>query len=100
MAEPKFKITSTAERNLLEITRYISQHNPAAAREMRQKIMESCALIGNYPHIGQLRADLTDKPVRFWPAHPNYMIVYRADTNPIQILRVYHSARDFGRIFH
>lgn len=43
--------------------------------------------------MGQERHDLTSKPVRFWPVHPNYMIIYDPMRSPVQILRVYHAAR-------
>lgn len=43
--------------------------------------------------MGHLREDLTRRPFRFWPVY-SYLIVYRPETRPIQILRVLHGARD------
>lgn len=100
MTQYNFKLTQSASRDIASITHYIAQSNPVAAEKIRQDIMDACALLGTYPHIGQARTDLTHKPVRFWSAHPNYMIVYYAERSPIEIARVYHSARDFARIFH
>lgn len=52
--------------------------------------------MGDNPHTGQVREDLTSLPVRFWPAHPNYLIVYNPSVKPIQILRIFHSAQNIA----
>jgi antitoxin ParD1/3/4/toxin ParE1/3/4 len=49
------------------------------------------------PPIGHLREDLTEEPVRFWSVH-SYLIVYDPETQPLQILRILHGARDVRRI--
>jgi antitoxin ParD1/3/4/toxin ParE1/3/4 len=45
------------------------------------------------PGIGHLRNDLTDEPVRFWCIY-SYLIVYRPETKPIEVIRVIHGAQD------
>jgi hypothetical protein len=42
----------------------------------------------------------TSLPVRFWTvtAFPNYTIVYRPDTTPLQIVAVVHGKRDVKEI--
>jgi len=49
------------------------------------------------PLMGHLREDLTDEPVRFWSVY-SYVIVYDPETQPLQIIRILHSARDLRRI--
>lgn len=44
------------------------------------------------PGIGHIRADLTDEDVRVWVVH-RYLIVYRATSEPLEIVRVVHGAR-------
>jgi antitoxin ParD1/3/4/toxin ParE1/3/4 len=44
-----------------------------------------------------LREDLADEPVGFWSVYPS-LIVYDPETQPLQILRILHSARDVRRI--
>jgi plasmid stabilization system protein ParE len=44
-----------------------------------------------------MRTDLADGAVRFWPVF-SYLVVYRSDTNPIQIVRVLHGKRDVRRL--
>jgi antitoxin ParD1/3/4/toxin ParE1/3/4 len=45
------------------------------------------------PGLGHLRDDLTDEPLRFWAVY-SYLIVYRPETDPLEIVRVLHGARD------
>jgi hypothetical protein len=42
------------------------------------------------------RQDVTMLPVRFWTMtkFPNYVIVYRPETNPLQVVAVLHGKRD------
>lgn len=45
--------------------------------------------------MGSKRLDITPLPVRFWTvtAYPTYVIVYRPDTTPLQIVAVLHGKR-------
>jgi antitoxin ParD1/3/4/toxin ParE1/3/4 len=49
------------------------------------------------PGIGHLRPDLTDADGRFWPVF-KYLVIYRPDTKPLEIVRVLHGRRDVERI--
>jgi antitoxin ParD1/3/4/toxin ParE1/3/4 len=44
-----------------------------------------------------LRTDLTGTPFRFWPVRP-YLIVYKAESRPVEILAVLHGHRHVARI--
>lgn len=50
------------------------------------------------PGLGHFREDLAPEPVRFWPVY-SYLIVYLPDSDPLQVLRVLHGARDVAAIF-
>jgi len=39
---------------------------------------------------------VTDKPVRFWSVY-KYLIVYRPERKPLEILRIIHGMRDLPR---
>jgi plasmid stabilization system protein ParE len=45
------------------------------------------------PGMGHFREDLLDKRHRFWSVY-SYIIVYRWETKPLQILAIVHGARD------
>jgi plasmid stabilization system protein ParE len=42
---------------------------------------------------------LTELPVRFWVLQPysNYLIVYRPEKKPLQVVRILHAARDLPK---
>ncbi len=96
----KYRLLPRAKNDIREIARYIARDNPIAAKKMKAMIMQACLTLGDHPHIGHTQEDWTRKNVRFWPVHPNYSIIYDATKDPIEILRIYHSARDFSRITH
>lgn len=49
--------------------------------------------------MGHVREDLVevDSALRFWPVY-SYVIVYRAETDPLEVVRVLHGARDVRAI--
>ena len=49
------------------------------------------------PGMGHWREELTDKRHRFFLVY-SYLIVYRYETMPLQIIRVLHAARDVQSI--
>jgi plasmid stabilization system protein ParE len=44
--------------------------------------------------------DLTARALRFWTLkrYPNYIVVYRPGTNPLQVIAVLHGKRNLRRI--
>ena len=90
----RYRISRRAQHDLREIVRYIGQDNLVAAERVGQVILDAFEKLGDNPHLGQQRDDLTTLPLRFWPVMKNYMIVYDAGTTPVSIVRVYNAARD------
>ena len=52
------------------------------------------------PMRGHYRPDLTARPLRFWTVtrYPNYTVVYRPETAPLQVVAVLHGKRNIRRI--
>jgi plasmid stabilization system protein ParE len=50
--------------------------------------------------MGTKRRDITMLPVRFWTItkFPNYVIVYRPETAPLQVVAVLHGKRDLREV--
>jgi plasmid stabilization system protein ParE len=50
--------------------------------------------------MGTKRQDITSLPVRFWTLRKfsNYVIVYRPDTAPLQVVAVLHGKRDLKKV--
>jgi plasmid stabilization system protein ParE len=63
-------------------------------------VYEACTFLAHPPQSGQVRKHFTALPVRFWTVQqfPKYLIVYRPETAPLQIIRVLHGMRDVKRI--
>lgn len=63
---------------------------------MEAEIVASCRRLARYPLMGSRRQDITHLPMRFWTVarFPNYVIVYRPDTFPLQVVAVLHGKRD------
>ena len=93
-----YVIDSVAREDMRGILRYIWRDNPLASKQMSVRFYDAFSTLGDSPYIGQRREELTSLSVHFWPVHPNYMIVYNPSSDPIQILRILHSARDLARI--
>lgn len=93
----RFLLTPTAKEDLREIAEFIRQDSPDAAKRVVRKLRESMAHLAGTPWMGHLREDLTDEPIRFWPVY-SYLIIYRPETSPLQVLRVLHGARDVRTI--
>ena len=49
---------------------------------------------------GHSPADLTSRSLRFWTLarYPNYTVVYRPETSPLQVVAVLHGKRHIRRI--
>ncbi len=49
---------------------------------------------------GHFRPDLTSLSLRFWTLtrYPNYIVVYRPETNPLQVVALLHGKRDAQRV--
>ena len=88
----RFKLSPEAAQDIREIWAYIAADSIKAARRLRLQIFEACQRIAENPGIGHSRADITEKPVLFWPTG-SYLIVY-APRKPVEIVRVLHGARD------
>jgi plasmid stabilization system protein ParE len=93
-----YQLRPLAQWDLNEMSHYIAADNPAAARRMKALIVAACEKLIQYPELGQQREDLTSRYVRFWPVHASYMIVYDATTDPLQILRIFNTARHIDSV--
>ncbi len=92
----RFRITSLAERDLEEIVDYLcSAAGPERASKVLDDILAAIVRLSQWPRIGHVSMDLADRGVRFWVVH-RYLVVYRAEADPLEVVRVLHGARDPG----
>ena len=58
---------------------------------------EKFAFLAQAPEAGHRRIDLTDENVKFFPVY-SYLIVYRPERTPLQIVSILHGRRDVEQI--
>lgn len=79
---------------------FIAEDNPNAADNVEREILATCRRLAKYPRMGIKRQDITALPVRFWtiPKFPNYVIVYRPETIPLQVIAILHAKRNLKEV--
>lgn len=94
-----FLIAPAACRDLDVVWEYyaVEQLNPDAADRIRDELFDAFRKLAKTPGMGHLRSDLASEPLRFWKIR-SYLVVYRAEREPIEIVRVLHGARDVQAI--
>jgi plasmid stabilization system protein ParE len=95
-----YRFTPEAEADLVEIWSYIARDSIDAADRVESAIYDGCTFLARTPQTRQVREHFTALPVRFWTVQqfPNYLIVYRPETAPLEIVRIVHGMRDVKRI--
>ena len=95
-----YALTQLAKADLFHIWSYIARDSEEAADRVEEAIYEACTFLVDAPGRGHARRDLTARPVRFWTLtrYPNYSVVYRPDTEPLQIVAILHGKRNARRI--
>lgn len=95
-----YVLTPVAKADIFDIWSYIAEDSESAAARVEQAVYDACAFLAEGPMRGHTRADLTAHPLRFWTLqrYPNYTLVYRPDTAPLQIVAVLHGKRNIRRM--
>ncbi|HEY1766500.1 MAG TPA: type II toxin-antitoxin system RelE/ParE family toxin [Terracidiphilus sp.] len=94
-----YVLTSLAKADIFHIWSYIAADNVRAADRVEQAIFSACELVSESPSCGHSRHDLTSRPLLFWtiPRYPNFTLVYRPESSPIQVVAVLHGKRNMRR---
>ena len=97
-----YALTPLAEEDVFEIWSFIANDNEEIADRVEQAIYDACAFVADAPMRGHSRSDLTNRSLRFWTLtrypNPNYTVVYRPETLPLQVVAVLHGKRNLRRI--
>ena len=93
----RFILTPRAKQDVNDIWDYIANDNIEAADRVLDALNNAVIKLAKNPGIGHWRAELTDRRHRFLLVY-SYLIVYRHETKPLQIIRVLHAARDVQSI--
>jgi plasmid stabilization system protein ParE len=95
-----YALTPLAKADISEVWAYIADDNEDAADRVERAFYDACEFVAERPLLGHSRKDLTKRALLFWVVtpYPNYVIVYRAETAPMQVVAVLHGKRDVRRI--
>jgi plasmid stabilization system protein ParE len=93
-----YVLTPLAKSDIFEIWSYIADDNENVDR-VEQAIYDACAFVAEAPVRGHSRPDITTRSLRFWTLtrYPNYTVVYRPQTTPLEIIAVMHGKRNIRR---
>jgi plasmid stabilization system protein ParE len=94
----RYVLAPQAARDLVAIWRYIRQESSRKTADRVESVIRSkFAYLADFPNAGHWRRDLTEAAVRFFSVY-SYLIVYRPETKPLQIVAIVHGSRDVERI--
>ncbi len=94
-----FVLTLLAARDLNEIWDYLASDSIEAADRVLGALERALHGLAKNPGKGHWREDLADRRHRFFLVY-SYLIVYRPETKPVQVIRVLHASRDIQALLH
>ena len=89
---PAYEFHPEAEIDLEEIWEYIATENVLAADRVIADVEAALENLASFPHQGQRRTDLTNRPLRFNRVR-DYLIAYAPDEAPLWVIAVMHGHR-------
>ena len=100
---PRIILDPCVEDELWGIWHFIAQDNPDAATRVIEAAYETFKTLAANPGLGKVRRFQNPKlhDVRSWriPGFENYLIFYRGVANGVQVIHVYHGARNIEALF-
>ncbi|SRR6266700_179687 len=94
----RYVLAPEAAADLVQIWRYIKkQSSVEMADRVESVILDKIIFLAGSPGAGHWRKNLTDQAVKFFSVY-SYLIVYRPDTRPLQIVSILHGRRDVEQL--
>lgn len=91
----RFVLSPAATADIEQIEAFLDEYAPHATDTVLDALLDAMRRIAATPGLGHLREDITDEPLRFHPVWSS-LVIYRV-TEPVEIVRVLHGARDVAR---
>jgi plasmid stabilization system protein ParE len=89
----RYTLSADAALDLEEIVDFVAADSVEASRRVLGDLLAAMQQLADMPRMGHIRRDVAEDDVRFWVVH-TYLIAYRAEVDPIQVLRVVSGYRD------
>ena len=93
----RYVISPAGRQDLHDIWAGIANDNLDAAERPLDRFEAAFERLAEFPGMGPARPDIIDLPVRFWTLG-NFLIIYRAEASPIEIVRVLHAYRNIAAV--
>jgi plasmid stabilization system protein ParE len=94
----RYLLAPEAALDLVQIWRYIETNaGLEMADRVESAIREKIVYLARSAGGGHWRKDLTDAAVKFFPIY-SYLIAYRPDTKPLQVVAILHGRRDLEQL--
>ena len=94
-----YRLTTEAQDDLQEIGDYIAVNaSLTRALSVVSTIRAEFLKIGENPGIGHFKEDVVGKELKFWSIY-KYLIAYRWEQNPVEVVAVVHGNRDLAALF-
>lgn len=97
MSQPAYVLSEPATADLEQFYDWIAQDDPTAAANVLTDLRDAMQRLATMPGLGHARDDLADETLRVWTVH-SYLVIYRPDTQPLQIVRVLSGYRDIATL--
>jgi antitoxin ParD1/3/4/toxin ParE1/3/4 len=94
----RYVLAPEATFDLVQIWRYIKKRSSVVvADRVESVIRDRIVFLAGTPGAGHWSKNLTDEAVKFFPVY-SYLIVYRPETKPLQVVSILHGRRNVERI--
>jgi antitoxin ParD1/3/4/toxin ParE1/3/4 len=94
----RYILAPQAAQDLADIWLFIEkQSTRTIANRIESVIREKIIFLAGSSGAGHSRRDLTNENVKFFSVY-SYLIVYRPETKPLQVVSILHGRRDVGRL--
>ena len=94
----RYVLAPEAALDLVQVWRYIKkQSSVTVADRVESVIRDRIVFLARTPGAGHWSKDLTEEAVKFFPVY-SYLIVYRPETKPLQVVSILHGHRNVERI--
>jgi plasmid stabilization system protein ParE len=93
----RYILAPQAARDLVQIWGYIKNASSRQTADRVEAVIRSkFVYLADFPQGGHWRRDLTTADVRFLAVY-SYLIVYRLETTPVQIVAILDAHRDLAK---
>lgn len=93
MKRPVYVLSEAAQSDVDALASFVFEQSPHAALKLVDAVESGFMFVAASPRAGRSCPQWGISGLRFWKVY-SYLIIYRSDVRPVEIVRVLHGARD------